>query len=149
MKKVLLSFAYVIVLFTMVSLTDLAFYWVFNKVLFKVINWYNELNFFFKFLLFIFAFGIFYTFIQLLEYLLILLNAAVFYWFPSNLFTLSVSILVFISNTAYSIRELWKSMPAFNFLITMEFIILCFFLISVNYIFINRHGLKERISNKV
>ena len=145
MKKILLSFAYVLVLFVMVSLTDLAFYWLLNNVIFNILDWYNSLNFFFKFLLFIFAFGLFYSFIQILQNLLILLNASAFYWFPSNLFTLSVSILVFISNSAYCIRELWLSIPKFNFLMTLEFLLLCVFLISVNSIYIDRHGLKERI----
>jgi hypothetical protein len=133
-----------VVLFIMVSLTNLANYWILNNILFEVINWYNKLNIFFELLLFIIGGSLFFSLIALFSNFLSFLNGVIFYWFPSNILTLIISLLVFFSNTAYCIKILWSSMGNFTILSTLEFIVLCLYLISVNYIFINRHYLKER-----
>ncbi len=144
MKKVLLTFAYIIVLFIMASLTDFANYWILNNILFKIINWYNQIGFIYEFLLFFIAGGLFMSLIGLFSNFVSFINGVIFYWFPSNLLTLIISLFVFFSNTAFGIKILWDSMGSFTFLTTLEFLLLALYLISINYIFINRHYLKER-----
>ncbi|NVN93785.1 MAG: hypothetical protein HXX18_00740 [Bacteroidetes bacterium] len=145
MKTLLLSLCYVAVLFIMVTLTDYALYWLLNNVVFNIINRYNHISVFWEIVIFVMGTSIFFSFLDLIGTGLAFINAGVFYWFPSNWFTLIISILVFISNLSYSIKILWDSIPSFTFLTTIEFIVLCLLVSSINYIFVNRHKLKERV----
>lgn len=145
MKILLLSLCYVAILFIMVTLTDYALYWLLQHVVFSVINWYNHISIFWEVVLFTLAAGIFFSMLGLITNVIALINGAVFYWFPSNWFTLTISILVFISNLSYCIKILWDSIQTFNFLTTLEFIVLCLLVFSINYIFVSRHKLKERV----
>ena len=147
MKTLLLSISYVFLLFLMVALTNYILYWLLNNVVFNVINWYNHISFFWKIVVFIFGAGAFFSMIELIGQAFALLNNGVFYWFPSNWFTFVISLLVFISNLSYSIKVLWDSIPSFNFLTTLEFIVLCLMVFSINFIFIDRHKFKERVRN--
>ncbi len=129
----------------MVTLTDYALYWLLNNVVFDVINWYNHINIFWEVIIFGMGASLFFAMLEIIGKSFAFINAGVFYWFPSNWFTLIISLLVFISNLSYSIKILWDSIPSFNFLTTIEFIVLCLLIISINYIFVNRHKLKERV----
>lgn len=149
MKTLLLSLCYVAVLFIMVSLTDYALYWLLNNVVFNVINWYNHISIFWEVVIFVMGASIFFSMLGLIVNGLQVINGMVFYWFPSNWFTLVISLLVFISNSSYNIKILWDSIQSFNFLTTLEFIVLCLLIISINYIFVNRHKLKDRVEYSV
>lgn len=136
MKALVLSALYFLALLVMVFLTDFALSWVLDHVLFKIINWYNHISIFWEVVIFLAGASLFIGFVQLIGGLLSAINALALLWFPLNLFTITISILVFLCNAGLSIKVLWDSFPSFTFLTILEFIVLCILVLSVNSIFL-------------
>ena len=145
MKVILLTVAYILVLFLMASLTNYFLWWSIEHVVFTFINWYNNLHLLWKVAVLFMAGGVFLSLLGFITSFINAINTFIFYWLPSNTVTLIISIIVFISNTAYGIKLLWDSFPSFSFLKSIEFAVLCIMIIAINSTFINRHKLKDRI----
>lgn len=144
MKIFLLSIGYLLTLIIMMGLTDYLLYLLLNHVIYDVFNWFNGLSFFWKFTLLVIGAGsIFSLVFSFFNAISNALNAFAFYFFPSNAFTLISSIILFLINIWIGIRAIWDSISHFNFWTTIEFIMLVFFLLSINAIFVDRHKMKE------
>ena len=135
---------YLITIILLMFLIDYLFMIFCNNVLFNIFDWFNKIPIITKlFILLIGGMLLFLSIIYLFVSISSLINGLILYLFPSNTFTFVSSIIIVILNILLCIKILWKAIPEFTFWNSIEFIIVAFIIISINWLFIARHKMKE------
>ncbi len=136
-KIALLSALYLIVALVLLFLVDVGLYYLLNNVIFKLFNWFNTLNVFWKILLLFFGgYSIFILLMNLTGRLATLLGGLLFNKLPQNYFTLIVPIVLAFANAVVCIIYLWKTPNRYTFWVICELLILSVFIWSLSAIVI-------------
>ena len=134
-KVLALSILYVVLLFPLAAGLNLGMEWLLNNVIFKLLNWFNHLSFFWQLILFFFeGFILIMIIMSFARIVGSFLSYYIFLKLPDNLFTIIVSTALYLFNVGLSIYWLWQSIPNFTFLITIEFLLLVYLIFALNTI---------------
>ena len=124
---------YVLCLVIAFLLIDIVFDFLLDNALFQILNWFNQLPLFWIFAIFI-AGGTGLLFISLK-----LMNLGSAYIAKSlskicepSAFNTVIAICLYLANTIWSITIVWQAIPHFGFLITIEFIVICLYILIIN-----------------
>lgn len=144
-RNIFLSILYVIIAAILILLVNMGLGWFLNNIALPILNWFNNLNFFFKlFLLLIGGMSLFISLLTLTSKLTTILGGLIFNKLPQNYFTLITSFILAIGNAIWNIYLLWTSDIKFNFWSVCELIILSFFVLSFSAIILPA---KDQMSN--
>jgi len=129
LKTGLLSALHFLLAIIVSYIVDVVIAWLFNKVAFHVINWFNTINIVWQILLFAIVVWIFFAY--LLSFLLKVIAATgglIFDRLPHNLFTTFSATVLCIANIIFCIVRLWRSPQGYSFWIVCELIFLSVFI---------------------
>jgi hypothetical protein len=136
-KTALLSAVYVILLLVFITLLNIGLAWLFNNVIFDILNWFNKKGLFLKLILLCLGgVSLFYLILQLFSFIPIMLGILAGTFFPFNIFTVVSGAIISISNAIWLTIELWKIPSDYSFWIVIELLILTGFIFSINWAFI-------------
>ena len=136
-REIFLSFVYLVVVFILMLGINFLISWLFEKVLFDILDWFNKKHFLFKFIILIF--GGWAIFSLILNFAIIPTSIITKYTikvFPINLFTLISGFLIATANVIICITQLWQAIPFWNIWFILEFLILSIFIITLSFIVI-------------
>lgn len=134
MKGKLLSVLYIILLLVILDALNIGLMWVFNNLIFSVLNWFNRLNIIFKFLLlFVGGYSLFIWGLSILTWPSVILGRLSGNYFPLNLFTMLSSSLITLANAVYFIIQIWRVVKSYNFWSIIELLILSYIVLWINY----------------
>ena len=138
-NKLVLSGLYVFALAGCLFLLDIGLEWFLNDVLFGLLDWFNRLGLILKILLFaVGGVGLLYLLFGVFSLAAAFINELVLQWFPVNLFTVTVSVILVLCNAVLGIIELWRMPEAFGFWIVLELLLLSYFVFHVNWMLVLR-----------
>ncbi len=134
MKNFLSNAAFFFFELILIVVLDLLLMWALNTFIFDLFNWFNNRNTFLKILLLL-AGGaaLIYLILGVLKGIFVLATQPIFKKIPINIFTAATSQIMFLVNTGFLIYQLWHLVPKFSFWTTIEFLILSFIIISLNW----------------
>ena len=138
-KTVFFSVVYVILLILFFLILDVAIGWFFYNIVFRMLDWFNGLSFFWKFMLILIEAGIVLGLVSaLFNFIAVTVSHMIFRYFPLNWFTLIAGLALALINTILNVIGLWKIPEHYNFWIVLELLILSFFLWSVNFLVVEK-----------
>lgn len=136
-KEILLSALYLVMVVIGFFFLNKLLLWLFNDVIFDMLNWFNRKTFWFKIIIVVLGGGLLIgAILNLTASLSFGISALVFQFFPQNNFTVICAIVLGLVNFILCVIPLWKVMPAWDFWVVCEFIILVLFTWMINFIFI-------------
>lgn len=107
----------------------------FDKVIFSMLDWFNQKSTFIKIILLILGIGGFLSLtLNLTGVVTNIITAYLLKVFPQNLFTVISGFLIAAANSVNCIIQLWNAIPFWDFWFIIEFIILSGFIISISFI---------------
>lgn len=128
-KIALLSAIYLIIAVVLIFLLDLGLEWLFENLIFSVLDWFNSLKLFFKIIILFFGgSSLFWALLVMTGRISTLLGGLIFNKFPQNLFTVIAPFVLAIANAIWYIIILWKIPEHYNFWIVCELILLSGFI---------------------
>ena len=105
-----------------------------DHVIFKALEWFNSQSTFVIILIMLLGgFMIFMTLLQVSGIVSGIMGAFLGKYFIQNGVVLVISMLLIFLNTGYTIYQLWYLFPDFNFLLGLEFFILCIYIFTINW----------------
>lgn len=132
-KVAMLSALHFILVVLLALFFNWAFMWLINHTVYPLMNWFNGLTFFWKWvLLFAQGFVVVLIVLSILKMITGLITHLIFYKLPENSFTIIMSTLVYLTTVTFCIIELWKTSPKFSFFIFLEFLFMVFIIFSIN-----------------
>jgi len=121
LKDVSLSAIYLLISIILILLLDLGLEWLYNNVIFSVLDWFNKLSIYLKIIIILFGGAlIFLGLLQATGKISTFLGGMIFNRFPQNIFTKTVPMLLSIANAIYYIIKLWKIPDNYDFWIVVE-----------------------------
>jgi hypothetical protein len=145
MKTALLSVCYVIVLFVALTVLNVTFAWCLNTFVLDILNWFNGLHWLVKALVLMFGGGLLFSItLGIYEFLVRIVAAYVFSFFPQNWFTLGALIIFSLLNIANLVYVLWSVIHHWDFWVVIEFIMLVGFVVTIHSAFFPSRSEQEQ-----
>lgn len=147
-KDAMLSALYFILVIILGFLLNIGLAWIIDNWVLPLMNWFNGLSFFWKFILFMFGgYAIFYIILNAVKLVTSLISILVFSKLPENLFTMISSTMIYLINLGWLVYGLWEITPKFGVWIFLEFILLVIFIGSATSVLMPWY-LKAKIKNE-
>lgn len=129
----MLSVLHFILVVLLALLFNWTLMWLINTTVYPLMNWYNGLTLFWKWvLLFVQGFVVILIVLSILKMITGVITHLIFYKLPENSFTVIMSSLVYLATVTFCIIELWKTSPKFSFFVFLEFIFMVLIIFSIN-----------------
>ncbi|WP_367772504.1 hypothetical protein AB3G33_02985 [Flavobacterium sp. WC2421] len=135
-KDFFLTITYLIVLYLILTLNNLAFQWLTIKVIAPIFEWFYVLDWFWKILILVFGgISIITIFYSLLTLLGTIVNMFLGRVFPYNKVTLIGSIILCLINITILEILAWK-LPKYDFWLFGLWLIIAYVIVQMNWVFI-------------
>lgn len=112
--------------------------WILNNWILDILNWFNGRSFIWKLVIVLLGgfivVGMAWGILQMIG---TFLGMIIFNRFPKTKFTYVFSMVLFICGSIYMIIQLWKIVFNWSGWVVIEFVILCAFIITTNYLPVN------------
>lgn len=116
----------------MLLITNIGIFFLFEKVVFNIFEWFNNLRLIPKILLFLLIGFILISALQLVFKIPQVIGGIIFNYLPSNWFTIISSLLLSLANIIMNMYWLWKQCVNYNFWSITELILLSLLIIGLN-----------------
>lgn len=147
-KSILLSFLFAVIILIEALIIDYILGLLLENVVFKFLNWFNDLNIFFQiFIIVVGGFGLLMGILKLFYFLGVFMNFYLFKYIPENMFIAFFSVIIFIGNIILDLKVLWDSFPKFDFWLIVEFVFLAAFIYGFNTVLLIRRDDLEKSYN--
>ena len=128
-KEIFLSALYFLIAVALLLIVDIGLAWLFNEVVFDILDSFNKLHLFFKLLiLFLGGATLFWALLAIVSRISTLIGGLIFDRLPKNWFTVIAPFVVAIANAIWNLVLLWSLPTHFNFWIIVELIFLSVFI---------------------
>ena len=135
-KEIFLTITYLIILFFVLSLNNLAFEWLTLKVIAPIFEWFYKQDLFWKILiLFVGGLGVISVFYTLLSMLGVVVNMFLRNVFPYNKVTSIGSIVLCLINLISLEIFAWQ-LPKYDFWLFGLWLIIALVIVQINWIFV-------------
>jgi hypothetical protein len=140
MDKILVSLLYVMLLGLTLLVFDYFFGLFMHHLMFKMLTWFNNQWLFLKLsILLVFA-GICTFIFDALGIAAFFIGIGISYICPKNRFTVSASYILVIANVCLTLFILWRAMPAIQFWLVVELLVISVYVWLFNAVFLLSSG---------
>jgi hypothetical protein len=127
------SLIYIALVAGILMLFNVAWAYLLDNIIFRMLDWFNRLNFILQLLIFVVG-GYVLVMIVLAFFAILvsLLSRLILDWFPVIALAVNLATLIAFANGIYNTILLWRAAPKFDLWIIFELCVLTYFVVKLN-----------------